>query len=130
THSILRQIYSGHLKLSDYFQASDELERLGKTVPHIVHSIMDRTDVISTPGVLLPALRYANNYLPPNIGLRLVVKGSPFTRMLVDIGRFTAPRLVQHVHLWTPWKKPAFSSPATPITRLPAIKRLEPFLPC
>lgn len=75
-HTILRQIYSGHLKLSDYIEASDEVGRMARIVSHTVHSIMDRSQVISTPGVLLPALRYANNNLPPNLGLRIVVKGS------------------------------------------------------
>lgn len=96
-HTILRQIYTGHLKLSDYMEASDEVGRMAKTVSHTVHSIMDRTGIISTPNVLLPALRYANNNLPPNIGIRVVVKGSTFTRLLVDIGRRAAPRVSKQV---------------------------------
>jgi hypothetical protein len=97
-HTILRQIYSGHLKLSDYIEASDEFGRMAKTVPHSIHSIMDRTQVLSTPSIILPALRYANNNLPPNLDLRIVVKASMFTRLIVDIGRRAAPRLVNNVH--------------------------------
>jgi hypothetical protein len=97
-HTILRQIYSGHLKLNDYIEATDEFGRMARTVSHPVHSIMDRTQVLSTPGVLLPALRYANNNLPPNLALRFVVKGSMFTRLIVDIGRRVAPKLVDNVY--------------------------------
>ena len=97
-HTILRQIYTGHLKLADYLEASDEFGRMAKLVTHTVHSIMDRTGVLSTPGVMLPALRYANNNLPPNIGIRVIVKGSMFTRLLVDIGRRAAPSLTKQVY--------------------------------
>ena len=96
--TILRQIYSGHLKLNDYIEGTDEFGRMARTVTHTVHSIMDRTGVISTPGVLLPALRYANNNLPPNLDLRVVVKGSMFTRFIVDIGRRAAPKLANNVY--------------------------------
>jgi hypothetical protein len=97
-HTICRQIYSGHLKLNDYIEGTDEFGRMARTVTHTVHSIMDRTKVISTPGVLLPALRYANNNLPPNLDLRIVVKGSMFTRFIVDIGRRAAPKLAHNVY--------------------------------
>ena len=96
--TILRQIYSGHLKINDYIEATDEFGRMARTISHTVHSIMDRTQVISTPGVLLPALRYANNNLPPNSGIRVVVKGSMFTRLIVDFGRRVAPQLVDNVY--------------------------------
>jgi hypothetical protein len=97
-HTILRQIYSGHLKLNDYIEGTDEFGRMARTVTHPVHSIMDRTKVISTPGVILPAMRYANNNLPPNLGLRIVVKASMFTRLIVDLGRRVAPKLADKVY--------------------------------
>jgi hypothetical protein len=96
--TILRQIYSGHLKLEDYMAATDEFGRMARSVPHTVHSIMDRTRVLSTPGVLLPAMRYANNTLPSNIGLRVIVKASLLTRVLVDLGRRIAPNLINNIH--------------------------------
>jgi hypothetical protein len=97
-HTILRQIYSGHLKLEDYIAATDEFGRMARSVPHTVHSIMDRTRVLSTPGVLLPAMRYANNTLPPNVGLRVIIKASLLTRVLVDLGRRVAPNLINNIH--------------------------------
>jgi hypothetical protein len=98
SQTALRQIYSGHLKLEDYMAATDEFGRMARTVSHNVHSIMDRTEVLSTPGVMLPALRYANNNLPPNMGVRIIIKSSMFTRILVDLGRRVAPNLVKDVH--------------------------------
>jgi hypothetical protein len=54
--------------------------------------------VLSTPGVLLPAMRYANNTLPPNVGLRVIIKASLLTRVLVDLGRRVAPNLINNIH--------------------------------
>lgn len=96
--TIIRQIYSGHLEISDYITAADQVEQMAKAVSYTVHSIMDRRAVLSAPGMALPAMRYANNHVPPNLGIRVVVKGDLFTRVLVDIGRRVAPRLVQDMH--------------------------------
>jgi hypothetical protein len=96
--TMLRQIYSGHLKLEDYIAVTDEFGRMARSVPHTVHSIMDRTRVLSTPGVLLPAMRYANNTLPPNVGLRVIIKASLLTRVLVDLGRRIAPHLINNIY--------------------------------
>lgn len=96
--TILRQIYSGHIKLEDYMSATDEFVRMARTVPHTVHSIMDRTGVVSTPGVMLPAMRHADNTMPPNVGLRVIIKASMFTRVLVDLGRRIAPNVVNNIH--------------------------------
>lgn len=98
TQTILRQIYNGHIKFEDYIAATDEFGRMARSVPHTVHSIMDRTRVLSTPGVLLPAMRYANNTLPLNVGLRVIIKASWFTRVLVDLGRRIAPHLINNIH--------------------------------
>ncbi len=96
--TILRQIYSGHVIMPDYIHCTDEFARMAKSVPHTVHTMMDRTQVISTPSVLIPALRYANNHVPPNLGLRVIIKAGMFTRVIVDIGRRMAPHLVQNVY--------------------------------
>ena len=96
--TIIRQIYSGKLTLDDYITATNELEQMVKGVPHTVHSLMDRTDVISAPGIVLPAMRYANSHVPPNLGLRVIIKGDMFTHVIVDIGRRVAPRLVHDIY--------------------------------
>jgi len=98
TKTTIRQIYSGKLTLQDYIIATDTLERMAKEVSHTVHSLMDRTNVASAPGIVLPAMRYANSHVPPNLGIRVVVKGDMFTHVLVDIGRRVAPRLIHDVH--------------------------------
>ena len=96
--TIIRQIYSGKLTLDDYITATNELEQMVKGVPYTVHSLMDRTDVISAPGIVLPAMRYANSHVPPNLGLRVIIKGDMFTHVIVDIGRRVAPRLVHDIY--------------------------------
>jgi hypothetical protein len=53
---------------------------------------------VSTPGVLLPAMRHANNTMPPNVGLRVIIKASMFTRVLVDLGRRIAPNVINNIH--------------------------------
>lgn len=96
--TILRQIYSGHLAFEDYINATNEFERMAGTVSHTVHSIMDRTQILSTPGASLKAMIYANNHVPPNIGLRVIVKATMFTKFLIDMGQRVAPHLVKNVH--------------------------------
>jgi hypothetical protein len=95
--TVVRQIYEGHTILDDYISATDEVARLAKTVPHTIHSVMDRTRIVRTPGSMLPAMRYANQHVPPNLGLRIVLKASMFTRIIVDVGRRVAPHLVQNL---------------------------------
>ena len=94
----IRQIYSGKLILQDYITATNLLEQIAKEVTHTVHSLMDRTEVISAPGIILPAMRYANNHVPPNLGLRVIIKADMFTHVIVDIGRRVAPRLVRNIY--------------------------------
>jgi hypothetical protein len=96
--TIIRQIYSGKLTLQDYITATNLLEQMVKGVSHTVNSLMDRTEVVSAPGIILPAMRYANSHVPPNLGLRVVIKGDMFTHVIVDIGRRIAPRLVHDVY--------------------------------
>ena len=94
----IRQIYTGNLTLQDYITATDLLAQMTKSVPYTVHSLMDRTEVTSAPGIVLPAMRYANNHVPPNLGIRVVIKGDMFTHVIVDIGRRVAPRLVHDIY--------------------------------
>ena len=94
----IRQIYSGKLTLQDYIIATDTVEVMAKQVTHTVHSLMDRTDVVSAPGIVLPAMRYANSHVPPNLGVRVIIKGDMFTHVIVDIGRRIAPRLIHDVY--------------------------------
>lgn len=96
--STICQIYSGSLTLQDYITATDMLAQMAKGVPYTVHSLMDRTQVTSAPGIVLPAMRYANNHVPPNLGIRVVIKGDMFTHVIVDIGRRIAPRLVHDIY--------------------------------
>jgi hypothetical protein len=97
-HTRLHQVYSGTLTIDDYITATNEIERMAKTVPHTIYTIMDRMQVLSTPGVLIPALRYANKHVPPNLGVRVIIRASSFTRAIVDIGKRVAPRLVENVY--------------------------------
>lgn len=94
---IIRQIYSGHVTIEDYYAATDQVQEMVAQVSHVVHSIMDRTLVVSTPNSALPALLYANKNLPENIELRLIINPSVYTRMIVNIGRRIAPRVVHHI---------------------------------
>ena len=94
----LRHIYIGNLTIDDYINAVNEVEQMSKSVSHTVHSIMDRSQVLTTPAVMLPVMRYANKHVPPNLGLRVIIKGGMFTRAIVDLGRRVAPRLAQNIY--------------------------------
>lgn len=95
---VIRQIYSGHVTIEDYYEATDQVTEMVSQVSHVVHSIMDRSAVISAPNSVLQALLYANNKLPDNIELNLIVNPSTYTRMITNIGRRIAPRVVHHIH--------------------------------
>jgi len=96
--TIIRQIYSGDTSHQDYIQAVDEFAALASSVSHIVHSIMDRREIESAPSVNISGLRYGNQHMPANVGLRVVVKPGLFTQIMVDVGKRIAPNLVQQVY--------------------------------
>lgn len=98
SRSVIRQIYSGFVTLDDYMRATDQVAEMVGKVAHEVHSIMDRTAITSAPSTALPALLYANRKLPDNIGLRLIINPSMYTRMIVNIGRHVAPRVITNVY--------------------------------
>ena len=91
--NLQRQIDFAGLYYIDRYSRTD-----GKSVSHTVHSLMDRTGVISAPKIVLPAVRYANNHVPPNLGIRVVIKADMFTHVIVDIGQRVAPRLIHNIY--------------------------------
>ena len=95
--TIIRQIYEGDIILDDYYIATNEFVTLAKSVPHTIHSIMDRTKVRKNSGSTLRVMQYANNRLPPNMGLSIIVKANLITRMMVDMGKKFAPKLTAGV---------------------------------
>ncbi len=96
--TILLHIYSGDVVLQDYFTMTDRSKEMMESVSHTVHTIMDRTAAISQPAGISAALRYANKNMSHNQGLRLIVGGNRFTRLMVDIGHMVAPNLVSEVY--------------------------------
>jgi len=91
------QIYSGDVVLDNYYDATDQVAALARTVPYTVHSIMDRSAVTSSVNSALPALLYANRNLPENLGLRIIINPSVYTRMIIHIGTKIAPRVINNV---------------------------------
>jgi hypothetical protein len=96
--TIIRQIYSGHLQVEDYYRATDEFVRLTQEISHTFHNINDRTLVQSSPSQMLNAMRYANERLPAHLGVSVVVKPTMFSRVLVNIGKRVAPKLMREVY--------------------------------
>jgi len=97
--TIIRQKYTGHVVLDDYYIAVDKFVDLAKSVDYTVHSIMDRTDMLISQGSYLQAMRYADKKMPDNIGLRVIIKANVMTKMMVNIGTRIAPRLISNVHI-------------------------------
>ena len=92
--TMIRQIYDGNIILDDYYIATDEFVKLAKSVPHTVHSIMDRRGIRKTSGSLIQVMRYANNKMPDNVGLRIVIQPNMLTKIMVDMGQRLAPKLI------------------------------------
>lgn len=97
--TIIRQIYSGRVILDDYYLATNKFVELANSVSHPVHSIMDRRDVLMSQGSYLRVMRYANEKMPDNIGLRVIINGNVMTKIMVNIGERIAPRLISQIHL-------------------------------
>ena len=96
--TILLHIYEGVVTLQDYFHVTNQSKAAIKSLPHTVHTIMDRTGVEKLPEGITRALQYANKNLPPNQGMRLIIGAGPKTRILMDIGRILAPKLISNVY--------------------------------
>jgi len=95
--TIIRQIYEGDIILDDYYLATDEFIKLAKSVPHTVHSIMDRSKIRKTSGSVLRVMRYASERMPANVSLRIIVRANMMTKITVDMGKKIAPKLVENV---------------------------------
>lgn len=97
--TVIRHIYRGFTTVDDYLRATDLIYEMACLVPeHTVDVILDRREVRSTPSVLLRVMRYADQHLPPNLGLSVIIKPSMFTRVIVDMGRRLAPSLTREVY--------------------------------
>lgn len=97
-HTIIRQIYIGMVTAQNYIDAIDEVEKRALSVNHTCHSIMDRRQIAVTPGLILSVLSHAKNHTPPNLGLRVVVKGAKFTQIAAEVGRRIAPGFFRHIY--------------------------------
>lgn len=93
--TIIRAVYEGKLTAEDYYRAIDQVVDLMKSVSHEVHNIYHRKQIRSAPRNLLQIMQYAQQRLPKNIGLRIVIGGNQVTRTFVNIGRVIAPHLTE-----------------------------------
>lgn len=97
--TIIRQIYSGHVVLNDYYDAVDHFVELASSVDYTVHSIMDRRDILVSQASYLQVMRYGDKKIPDNVGLRVIINAMAITRMMVNIGERITPRLINNVHI-------------------------------
>lgn len=93
----LRQVYEGNLALDDYYVAVDAFLKLAETEGQgrIIHSIMDRTLVKSSPSGAIRAMQYGNKKLEHVLGITVVLKPNLMVRFIVDMGKRVAPALVR-----------------------------------
>lgn len=96
--TIMCHIYTGEAIPSDYYRVIDESYRLTRSKDHTVHIIHDRTMLRSAPANMVAIMRYANQRIPANTGIRVVVGASFLTRVFIDIGRTVAPNLVRQTY--------------------------------
>ena len=95
----LCHIYEGKWTIEDFYHAVDESQRLLLEVDHPVDLIVDmRTSAAPPPGIL-PAYRYADQRVPENQRLIVMVKTDSvmkaFNRVIGDI----APRASENRYL-------------------------------
>lgn len=95
--TIIRQIYSGVLILEDYMAATDRFLELANSVEHTVHTILDRQNVEEMKASSMKAMKYANERIPHNVGLRFVIKPNKLSEAMINMGRYLAPKLVNNV---------------------------------
>jgi len=97
--TIIRQIYSGVLVLDDYKSGTDQFLEMAHSVPHTVHTILDRQNVEEAKASSMKAMQYANERMPENIGLRIVLKPNKMSEAMINMGRYLAPDLVDKVEI-------------------------------
>ena len=97
--TIIRQIYSGVLVLDDYKSGTDQFLEMAQSVQHTVHTILDRQNVEEAKASSMKAMQYANERMPENIGLRIVLKPNKMSEAMINMGRYLAPDLVDKVEI-------------------------------
>ena len=96
---ILCHIYEGNWTVEDFYLAVDESRRLLLEVGHPVDLIVDMRTSAAPPSGILPAYRYADQRVPDNQRLIVMVKTDSvmkaFNRVIGDI----APRASENRYL-------------------------------
>jgi hypothetical protein len=95
--TILLHIYEGDLIIDDYYHVIDESNKVISSQPHTVHTVLINQDLTSRPPSLASTMRYANRNMPPNQGIQFILKPPLFTRVMVNLARTLAPRMVDKV---------------------------------
>ena len=98
-HTVLRHVYAGTISLDEFRRAVDESAARLSEVEHIVHIILDMTDMVSKANIqLLSGLSYANAHVPPNQGLLVLVTTDTFLRSLSGLVHKIAPRASRNMY--------------------------------
>ncbi len=83
--TIIHEIYEGVLTVEDYYQASEETNRLLDTVPHAVDVIADASRITLIKGNMLNAARQVSLKSRPNQRMVVVVKPDLMIEILISI---------------------------------------------
>lgn len=76
---------SGTLTIEDYYLGLREVYDRIQTKPHTVDIIFDRAAVRRHPSKVFPVLRYAADTMPRNLGKKIIVGGTSFTRLAFNV---------------------------------------------
>lgn len=96
--TILINRFYGNATVADYYQSIEDDANFLGTVDHPVDVILDLTNAQVDAKGLLPALRSADNRVPPNQRNVVVVGSAMYYKVLVNIARTLAPRATANVH--------------------------------
>ena len=94
---IILLTYFDTMMMSDYIESIDRCREIMMDRDHTIHVIVDRSGVTDHPPRITKALRHAATNIPGNVGLRVVIKPTTFTRIMVDMARTIVPLAIENL---------------------------------
>lgn len=97
--TILRHIYEGIWTVADFIGAVDESRKLLLEVEHPVDLIIDMREAAGPPPKIMSAYRYADQKVPPNQRLIVMVNPNEYMKTFNNIVGKIAPRAAENRNL-------------------------------
>jgi hypothetical protein len=99
--TIVRQDLNGRWTSQEYVQSVMDMYAMMRTVPHLVHIVVDMTRTEDYPTLMIAFASRFNTQLPSNRGLTVGINIPAYLVSIVHIATRMYPRLGRNVHFTT-----------------------------